>query len=309
MYPPAFSYHAPGRLDEAADLLAELGPDAQPLAGGQTLIRAMKLRHVRPRHLVDLRYLDLAGITQHKDQYTDGHADGVRTLRVGATTTLTACEDAAPIQDLWPLLTDALHVTADPLVRNLATMGGAAADADPRGDIGPVLVAAEANLHLAGSGTARLLSAESFFTGPSSTALGLGEILTHIDFPLHPGSGGCYLKVNRKVGDPALLGIAVQLRVVHDQAVTRCRIAVTNAGPTYVRAYKAEECLYGQPVTAAAARRAADIAAQEVHPHPDRDAPAPYKQALIRALTHRAALTAAERASGSDGRAVEPVRA
>src|SRR5512145_1656966 len=165
MIPAAFEYHAPGSIAEATALLARLGEDAKVLSGGQSLIPMMKLRLASPAHLVDINGIPgLAGIRE---------ADGV--LHIGALTRESELEESELIRTRYPLLHDTSLVIADPLVRNLATVGGNLAHGDPANDHPATMLALGAEVVAVGPRRERRIPVASFFTGPFSTALGAGE--------------------------------------------------------------------------------------------------------------------------------------
>ncbi len=285
MFPPRFDYRAPRTLEEALAVLEELGPEARPLAGGQSLIPLLKLRAARPSCLVDLRYLGLDGLREE-----DGH------LVVGATVTHAAVEASPLVGERYPLLRDAARVIADPLVRNLGTVGGSAAHADPAGDWGPVLLAARAVMVVAGPSGEREIPAGEFFLGSFETALSPEELLVRILVPRRPRSGGAYHKLHRRVGDFATVGVAVDLSLDPTGAIEDCGIGLAGVGLSYVRAAKAEEHLRGRRPDRAALRRAAEIAAEEVHPVSDHRGSSRYKRELVRVFALRGLERALERA-------------
>ncbi len=286
MVPARFEYWAPRTLEEAVALLEDLGPDARPLAGGQSLVPMMRFRVIRPGHLLDLRHLPIAGI---------GEEDGFVSL--GATTTHAEVEASALVCRRHPLLHEVARSVADPLVRNLGTVGGSAAHADPRGDWGPALLATRATLVALGPAGEREIPADEFFTGSFATALEPTELLIRIRVPHRPRSGGAYLKLRRKVGDFATVGVAVQLDLDGEGRIADCGIGLAGVDLTYVRAAKAEEHLRGRWPDRGALRRAGEIAAEEVHPRSDDRGPAEYKRELVRVLCLRALGRALARAA------------
>ncbi len=289
MIPGPFDYHAPASLDEAIALLGQYGDDAKVLAGGQSLIPAMKLRLAQPAHLVDIsRLTGLAGLASD-----DGG------LRIGALTREAALETSAAVRERYPLLHDAAGVIADPLVRNLATVGGNIAHADPANDHPAVMLACRAEIEASGPNGSRTIPIDDFFRGPFETALAPDEILTAIHIPAPAErSGGAYVKLERKVGDYAIAAAAVQLALVPDGTIAAAGLALTNAGYTPVRSRRAEEALAGQPATDETFQRAADLAAEDADPAPDLRGDAGYKRAMARTMTLRALRIAARRASG-----------
>jgi aerobic carbon-monoxide dehydrogenase medium subunit len=288
MIPAAFEYHRPSTLQDAIALLGRLGADAKVLAGGQSLIPLMKLRLASPRHLVDLNRIGGLG--------TIAEQDGA--LVIGALVRESELEASDLVRRRFPILADACRVIADPLVRNLATVGGNLAHGDPANDHPAVMLACEAEVAATGPKGARRIPVAGFFTGPLETTLGPGEILTEIRIPLPPArSGGAYLKLERKVGDFATAGVAVQLTLGADGTCARAGIGLTNVGPTPIRAGRAEALLRGHRPDDAAIREAAKAAAAESDPAEDLRGSVEYKRDLVRVLTARAIRRALERAA------------
>jgi carbon-monoxide dehydrogenase medium subunit len=287
MIPAPFEYHRPATLPEAVALLGRLGEDAKVLAGGQSLIPLMKLRLAAPRHVVDLnRIAGLGTLTER---------DGA--LVIGALVRESELEASDLVRRRVPILADACRVIADPLVRNLATVGGNLAHGDPANDHPAVMLALEAEVVAVGPKGSRRIPVAGFFTGPLSTALGPDEILTEIRVPLPPPrSGGAYLKMERKVGDFATAAVGVQLTLSDGLACARAGIGLTNVGPTPIQARRAEALLRGRRVDEAAIREAARAAADESDPTADLRGSVEYKRDLVRVLTARALRRALERA-------------
>lgn len=292
MIPGPFEYHAPTSLDEAIGLLGQYGDDAKVLAGGQSLIPAMKLRLAQPGHLIDIsRMPDLAGLTNSFDG-----------LRIGALTRETALETSADVRERYAMLHDAAGVIADPLVRNLATVGGNIAHADPANDHPAVMLAYRAEVEAQGPNGSRTIPIDDFFLGAFETALAPDEILTAIRIPAPPAqSGGAYVKFERKVGDYAIAAAAVQLALDADGTIASAGLALTNAGYTPIRSSRAEAALVGQVASDDAFKRAADLAAEDADPTGDLRGDADYKRAMARTMTLRALRIAAQRASGQAG--------
>jgi carbon-monoxide dehydrogenase medium subunit len=287
MIPAAFEYHRPSTLQDAVALLGRLGDDAKLLAGGQSLIPLMKLRLVSPRHVVDLnRITELGSIAER---------DGA--LVIGALVRESELEASDVVRRRLPILADACRVIADPLVRNLATVGGNLAHGDPANDHPAVMLALEAEVVAVGPSGSRRIPVAGFFTGPLETALAPGEILTEVRIPLPPArSGGAYLKMERKVGDFATAAVAVQLTLAAADACTHAGIGLTNVGPTPIKARRAEAVLRGHRVDDAAIREAARLAAEESDPAEDLRGSVAYKRDLVRVLTARTIRRALERA-------------
>src|SRR5438093_12378062 len=202
MIPAAFEYHAPSTVGEATALLAKLGEDGKSLSGGQSLIPLMKLRLASPLHLVDIN--GIAGLAYIRE------ADGV--LRIGGLTRESELEESELVRTRYPLLHDTSRVIADPVVRNLATVGGNLAHGDPANDHPATMLALGAEVVAVGPKGERRVPIASFFTGPFETSLKPDEILIEIRVPTPPPrSGGAYLKLERKVGDFATAAVATQL--------------------------------------------------------------------------------------------------
>ena len=285
MIPPSFDYHAPENLEEASRLLLD-NPEAKLLAGGHSLIPMMRFRLAEPTALVDLRRIPgLAGIRE---------AGGF--LVIGAMTRESELEKSELVRRRYPLLADASRVIADPVVRNLATIGGNIAHADPGNDHPAAMLACRASFVACGPSGERTVAAGDFFTGPFSTCLEAGEILTEIRIPAPAaGSGGAYRKFERKVGDYAVAAVAVQLRLEAGR-IAEAGVGLTNVGLTAIRAAAAETALVGSDGGDEALDRAAEAAAGAAEPEDDHRGSADYKRALVRTLTHRASASALARA-------------
>ena len=285
MIPPSFDYHAPENLEEASRLLLD-NPEAKLLAGGHSLIPMMRFRLAEPTALVDLRRIPgLAGIRE---------AGGF--LAIGAMTRESELEKSELVRRRYPLLADASRVIADPVVRNLATIGGNIAHADPGNDHPAAMLACRASFVACGPSGERTVAAGNFFTGPFSTCLEAGEILTEIRIPAPAaGSGGAYRKFERKVGDYAVAAVAVQLRLEAGR-IAEAGVGLTNVGLTAIRAAAAEAALVGSDGGDEALDRAAEAAAGAAEPEDDHRGSADYKRALVRTLTHRASASALARA-------------
>jgi carbon-monoxide dehydrogenase medium subunit len=289
MIPATFEYHAPGSIGEATDLLARLGEDAKILSGGQSLIPLMKLRLAAPRYLIDINGIPGLAYIREDDGF----------LRIGALTRESDLEDSDLIRTRYPLLFDTCRVVADPLVRNLATIGGNLAHADPANDHPATMLALGAEVVAVGRKGERRIPVASFFTGPFTTALGAGEILVEVRVPVPPPrSGGAYLKLERKVGDFATAAVAVQVTLGADGACERAGIGLTNVGLTPIKATSAEAALAGTRLDEGAIRDAARLAAEASQPAADLRGPVEYKRDLVRVLTARALRKALERAGG-----------
>jgi aerobic carbon-monoxide dehydrogenase medium subunit len=287
MIPGQFSYHAPASLPEAIALLGMYGDDAKLLAGGQSLIPLMRFRLAQPGHIVDLNAID--GLSYIREE---GNV-----LHIGALAREADLEAEALVARRYPLLHDAIGVIADPLVRNLATVCGNVAHADPANDHPAVMLAYRAEVVAEGANGRRTIPIDDFFVDTFVTALDPDEVLVELRVPGPTrNSGGAYQKLERKVGDYAIAGVAVQLDLNADGDVTRAGIGLTNLGPMPMRAADAEAALVGRTCSDQVLAEAADLAAAATEPVDDMRGPADYKRAVTRTLTIRALRTALDRA-------------
>jgi len=288
MIPASFDYHAPKTLDEAIALLGRFGDTAKILAGGQSLIPAMRFRLAAPETLVDIsRIRDLAYVEERGDH-----------LAIGAMTREYALEASPVVAASYPMLLDTARVIADPLVRNKATVGGNLAHADPANDHPATMLAYGAQVVARGAAGTRTIAIDDLFVGLFETSLKPGEILTEIRIP-KPGksSGGAYLKIERKVGDYAVAAVAVQLELA-GAAIKTLRIGLTNVSSVPMRAKNAEAALAGKQPTDDVLEAAGKAAAAECDPSADLRGQIDYKRDLVRVLTKRAVRRAIERAQG-----------
>ncbi len=287
MIPAAFEYHTPRSVGEATELLGRLGEEAKLLSGGQSLIPLMKLRLARPRHVVDINGIPGLAYVREDQGY----------LRIGALTRESDLEASELVRTRYPLLHDTCAVIADPLVRNLATIGGNLAHADPANDHPAAMLAYGAEITAVGRRGERRIPVSAFFAGPFTTALSADELLTEIRIPVPlPRSGGAYLKLERKVGDFATAAVAVQLALDASGACERVGIGLTSVGLTSLKAERAEQALRGKRLDEAAMKQAAQLAAEQSQPSADLRGSVEYKRDLVRVLTTRALRKAAERA-------------
>ncbi len=287
MIPGAFEFHAPTSIGEATSLLASLGEEAKVLSGGQSLIPLMKLRLASPRHIIDINGIpDLAYVRE---------ADGF--LLIGGLTREADLEESELVRTRYPLLHDTCKVIADPIVRNLATIGGNLAHGDPANDHPATMLALGAEVVARGPRAERRIPIAAFFTGPFTTALKPDELLVEVRVPAPPRrSGGAYLKLERKVGDFATAAVAVQVALGPGGACEQIGIGLTNVGLTPIKASRAEAALKGRRLDEAAIAQAAQLAANAAEPTADLRGPVDYKKDLVRVLTARALRKALERA-------------
>ncbi|AEE53110.1 FAD binding domain-containing protein [Haliscomenobacter hydrossis] len=287
MIPQAFNYEAPTTLAGAIALLQKYGSDAKIMSGGHSLIPMMKLRLATPEHVIDI-----SGIKGMEYIHEEGGY-----LKIGALTKEVALEESQLIHSKYPLITDATKMIADPSVRNLATVGGNLAHGDAANDHPAVMLALRATVLASGPNGDREISIDDFFLGFFTTALEADEILTEIRIPIPPArSGGAYLKMERKVGDYATAGVAVQLSLDASGHCQQIGIALTNVSAASLRSSRAEEALRGQMLSDDLIQKAATMAAQDCDPNADLRGSVAYKRSIVKTLVARAIHIAVERA-------------
>ncbi len=287
MIPRSFEYSAPGTLDEAVSLLQKLGPEAKILSGGQSLIPMMKLRLASPSYIIDINRIP--GL--------DYISENGASVLIGALARESDLEISPIVKSRCPILIDTSLVIADPLVRNQATICGNLAHGDPANDHPATMLALGAGIIVVGPRGEREIPIESFFTGLFSTDLQPEEILREIRIPIPPPmSGGVYLKLERKVGDYATAGVAVQLTLDASGACRRAGIGLTNVGFSPLKASQTEVFLAGKSLDQSTIKQAAELAASESQPIDDIRGSAEYKRDVVRVLTARALNRAYERA-------------
>jgi aerobic carbon-monoxide dehydrogenase medium subunit len=284
MYPASFEYFAPTTLDEALGLLQEHGEEAKVLAGGQSLIPLMKLRFAAPAVIVDINGLSELGQLEE--------ADGG--LRIGALVRHKACERSELLQGRYGTLGDAAPMISDPIVRNMGSVGGSLAHADPQGDWGSVMLAMRAEITAQGSSGTRTIPIDEFFQGPFTTVLEPTEILTEVRVPdSGTRAGGSYLKLERKVGDFATVGVAVHV-AFSNGAVSQAGVALTGVGPMNLRAEAAEQALADRALDDQTIGEAARLAAEAAQARTDVRGTEEYKRNVVRVFTERGLRKAAE---------------
>jgi carbon-monoxide dehydrogenase medium subunit len=283
MYPASFEYSAPVTLDEALSILDQHGDEAKLLAGGQSLIPLMKLRFAAPGVLVDINRI--AGL--------DGLAEQDGFLHIGPLVRHRACERSELLRQRYGVLAETAPQISDPIVRNLGTVAGSLAHADPQGDWGSALLAAGGVVEARSSAGTRTIPLSDFFRGPFESVLEPTEIVTSVRVPAPAGrTFGTYLKLERKVGDFATVGVAVHLAFA-DGRVERAGIALTAVAPTTIAATEAADSLAGAELDEGTIAHAARLAAQAAQPRSDLRGSADYKRRVVQVFTERALRQAA----------------
>ncbi|MGJ5007023.1 FAD binding domain-containing protein [Bradyrhizobium oligotrophicum] len=286
MIPGPFDYHRPASVGDAIKLLADLGDDARPLAGGHSLLPMMKLRLATPAHLIDLHGIaGLKGIRREGDR-----------IVIGAMTTQAELLASADIGAALPILHETALLIADPQVRYRGTLGGNVANGDPGNDMPALMLALDASYRLEGPNGAREVAAREFYQGAYFTALEPGEILTGVSIPVPPaGHGYAYEKLKRKVGDYATAAAAVVLTMAGGK-VASCVIALTNLHETPLLATDAANAVIGTALDDAALKAAATAARAIMQPASDARGPAEYRKHVGGIMVMRALQRAASRA-------------
>jgi carbon-monoxide dehydrogenase medium subunit len=293
LFPAAVEYTAPDSLAEALATLSEHGEDAKVIAGGQSLIPLLRLRFAAPDVLVDVRRLPgLRGVSE------DAGA-----LVIGALTRHADILASEVVAQRWPMLQVAAAQIADPQVRNMGTVGGSLAHADPEGDWASVMLALSADVTIASRDGQRVVPMREFLLGMFTTVLEPYEIVTSVRVPAPQGRlGGDYQKLSRRVGDFAAVGVATAL-TIRERGLMKKRpviaaagIALTALGPMNHPVVEAEQLLIDQEPSEELFARAADVAAASVEPHDDVRGTAAYKKAVVREYVRRGLARSAEAA-------------
>jgi carbon-monoxide dehydrogenase medium subunit len=286
MIPASFDYIAAKTLDEAISLLAKHKDDAKILAGGHSLLPAMKLRLMQPKVLVDLgRIKDLSYIKEEGGQ-----------IRIGAMTTHFQVETSDLLRRACPLLPETASHLGDMQVRNKGTIGGSLAHSDPAADWPAAILALDAEIVAASAKGDRVIKATNFFVEMLTTALQPGEVLREIRIPAGKGKvGQAYVKVRHPASGFAVVGVAVTLSVDGGKCQS-VGVGITGVSPTAYRAANVEKALKGNALDAKSLGAASAHAADGVDVNSDLYASAEYRKQLAAVYTRRALETAAARA-------------
>ncbi|MCO5065760.1 MAG: xanthine dehydrogenase family protein subunit M [Rhizobiaceae bacterium] len=285
MIPGPFTYHRPDSVADAVKLLAELGEEARPLAGGHSLIPMMKLRLATPEHLIDLQGIgELKGVSRVDDR-----------IVIRAMTTQHELLASELIASSLPILHETALLIADPQVRYRGTVGGNVANGDPGNDMPALMMTLGADYELQGPDGSRTVAARDFYQGAYFTSLEPGEILTSISVPVPPkGHGYAYEKLKRKIGDYATAAAAVILTMEGGRVKT-CEIGLTNLSETPLVAEEAAQAVIGTALDDAALKKAAAAAIAIMDPAGDGRGPPEYRRHVGGIMVERALKRAAER--------------
>ncbi len=286
MNPPIFEYFAPTGIDEVIDILAKYPGEAKILAGGQSLIPLLKSRISSIPYLVSLS--EVKGLS-----YVDEGKEGVR---IGAMTVDSDLENSELIKKRFPLLHDATGQLADPLVRNVGTIGGNLSHADPANDLPAVMIALDARFTVRGRNGSREINARDFFLDTFTTAMEPEEVLTEVTIPFWgKKSGGAYVKFKKNTWNFSVAAVAVQLEL-EGNICTKAHIATTSVSPKSGRMESAENILVGKALTDEVISKAASEVAASSEPTTDPYGTEEYKREILRRITREAIGKALSRA-------------
>jgi aerobic carbon-monoxide dehydrogenase medium subunit len=278
MIAQSFNYETPSTVQEAIDMLMKYGDEAKILSGGHSLIPMMKLRFASPETLIDIN--GIPGLSHIKEE------EGM--MKIGGLAREADLEHSALLLKTFPIFADVTKLIADPQVRNRGTIGGNLAHGDAANDHPAVMLALNASVVATGPEGARTIPIDEFFFGFYMTALQHGDILTEIQIPIpSKRTGSAYHKMERKVGDYATAGVAVQITLDDDGVCTAAGIGLTNVNPTPLRASRSEQALIGKKLTDDVIKEACTYASEDCSPSDDLRGSEEYKRHLVGVLVKR----------------------
>ncbi len=277
MYPAPFEYFAPKSLDEAISLLEKYKEEAKVIAGGQSLTILMKLRLARPKYLIDLN--KIPGL-----EYIIESNEGIK---IGAMTRMNDIAENELIRKTYPIIHDAAINIADPLVRNMGTIGGNLCHGDPGNDMPSVMIALNAVYTVKGTRGERKIKAEDFYIDTFQTALEPDEILTEVFVAKpEPKNGSAYEKIKRRVGDFAVAAVGASISVDENLRIKKIGIALTSLGPKVLKVDTSG--LIGSVANEDTFEKVGELSYKTAQPSSDIRGPAEYKRDMAKALTIRA---------------------
>ncbi|MGD8388777.1 MAG: xanthine dehydrogenase family protein subunit M [Desulfobacteraceae bacterium] len=285
---PQFEFHEPQTVEEACQLLGDMGPKARPLAGGTDLLVNMKKKLIAPENLISLDRIDtLKGISSLDDG-----------LSIGACMKVADVAEATEIKEMFPALAEGASKLGSPLIRNLATAAGNLVSARPAADLPPSLIAYGADLIVRSASGERTLPLEGLFTGPGLTVLGPDEMVESIRLKRQPDqTGSAYIKLGvRETLEISIVNVAACLTLENNE-IKSARIVLGSVAPTPVRAPSAEKALVGEKPSDALLAKAGEAAAADAKPIDDFRASAAYRRDMVSTLTRRALALALDRAA------------
>lgn len=277
-----FEYFEPSSVNEAITLLAKYKEEAKIMAGGTDLMVNLKHDVIRPKYIINIG--TIPGLNYIKFDHGEG-------LRIGALTTMRVLIESTELRRRYSVISQAASQLGNPAVRNVATLGGNLCNASPAADTAPALIGLSAGAKIVCSDGERVIPLEKLFTGPHSSALKTGEMLTEIQVPVpSANTKGVYLKRGgRGVTDLAIVGVAViAILEPKDEVCSDIKIVLGSVAPTPIRAYSAENVIRGQKITEALIDKGVQAAADEAHPISDCRSSAEYRAILLKVYVRRA---------------------
>lgn len=289
---PKFEYFEPKTIEEACSLLAQHKGEAKVIAGGTDLLFKMKQRRLKPRYLLNIKYIPNLRFINRDE----------RGLRIGPLATFHEVETSTVIKEDFAILAQAARTVASSQIRNVATVGGNLCNASPAADMVPSLIGLGAEVRIAGLKGERMSPLEGFFTAPGETIMASDEVLTEIFVPDQPRrTGAVFLKFSLRKKDLAVVSVAAVITLDSENGVCRdARVVLGSVAPTVIRARSAEERLKGRSPNEGILRDASELAAKEARPISDVRGSAAYRIELVKVLTRRTVRDALEQASGGD---------
>ena len=288
MYAHAFSYHRAASLEEAANLLQQLGEDARLIAGGQSLIPLMKMRLARPTALIDINFIPSLDVIQRNNGE----------LRFGALVRHTEIEHSEAASAI-PIVHDCAAGIADVQVRNQGTIGGSIAEADPSGDWATALLALDSSVRCFRPKGERTVPLNEFIKDAYTSALEHDELVREVVVKVPPrNSGGAYVAFKRSAPVYATVSAAAQVTLDDKGSCKDARMILGCVGLMAIRVKDAESALQGKPISDKTIQQAAEAAREAAEPQSDMRGSADYKRTLVAALVKRAIGIAARRARG-----------
>ncbi len=285
--PVAFDYHVANTVDEAVELLQKYGDDAKLIAGGHSLLPAMKLRLSQPTHLIDIgRVQGLAYVREENGA-----------VAVGSLTTYAMIEKSDLIRRYFPMLIEGTDLVGDQQVRNRGTIGGSLAHSDPAADMPGMVLALKAEVVMQGPNESRTVKADDFLIGTFETALTESEVVTEIRFPIPAArTGSAYEKLANKASHYAVAGCAAVVTLDGDGTCTSASVVITGAASQTTRASAVEAALVGKKLNEATIAEAASHAAESLDLVEDIHGSKAYRAQMCSVTARRAITRAAERA-------------
>jgi carbon-monoxide dehydrogenase medium subunit len=290
MYTAPFEYHRAGSVEDAISLLEQYPDEAKLIAGGHSLVPVMKLRFAQPAHLIDIRRIPgLSGVREEGDA-----------LVIGALTTYRELETSELLWQRLPVLAETAREVGDQQVRNVGTLGGSIAHADPSADMPATILALGAEIKTVGRSGGRTIAADDFFVAMFTSALEANEVLTEIRVPVPSGRvGGAYEKYAHPASGYALCGAAAVIGLDGGGRIERARVALTGIGLKATRATGVEQALLGNTASPDVIASASQRASEGIEMRAENPEARGYNAHVAQVYTRRAVERALERARGA----------